>query len=77
MSKHLAMDWSRCAAPGPPRVFHPDGGLVHPPDEPDIPLTAAQHRGQGGAILQDQTGDGRMIDGDTAFLHEFFDMARA
>src|SRR3989442_633343 len=54
-----------------------DGRLVHPPTRPHRALPAMKHRFQQGTVLHDPALDGRVVDGNTSFLHQLFTMAIA
>jgi hypothetical protein len=59
-----------------PLAFDPDIRLVQAPAEPYRPLAAMKGRFQVRAILHNPPVDRRMIDWDSTFLHEVFNMAR-
>lgn len=60
-----------------PLAFDFDGRLVHAPADPHRPLAAVQRLFELGTICDHPSVHRRVVDSDTAFLHEYFDMAIA
>jgi hypothetical protein len=60
-----------------PLALDAERGLVHPPTLPHKPLAAMKRFLQRRTVLDDLTVNGGMIHVDTAFEHQFFEMACA